>query len=443
MVKTLFDKQFFKSKFTVFGLWMLIAIIGALLKLVGNNYLIYKFSFWHLIQEKNLYSYYPGEYADLHHYGPVFSLIMAPFAILPDWLGMLLWDIALVLFLFWAIRKSGFNWKAQLFIFWFCANELLTGIFMQQINVAIAGMIILSYGFIEKGKEKWAALSIAIGTFIKLFGIVGLAFFFFSKNKKKFTIWLLIWSAICFVLPMLFSSPEYIISTYGDWFESIFAKNDQSLLSTHQNISLLGMIRKIGFCVFMGSHKAFIEYFYSDRSMPISPDCFWLSYSDIWIIATGLVLFFIPYLRINQWKNESFRRMFLASAMMFLCLFSSSSESSGYIIGLTGAAIWFTGKPWKNSHWEIFLMVFAFILTSLSPTDLFPKCLRTNWVWPFALKALPITLIWFTLIWQMIHRSFDVGGQNGAAAGTQTAGAGGGDQDVVLETDAAEVCVRG
>ena len=52
-------------------------------------------------------------------------------------------------------------------------------------------------------------------------------------------------------------------------------------------------------------------------------------------------------------------------------------------------------------------MVFAFILTSMSPSDLFPAFLRKTYVHPYALKALPCVVIWLTLIYEMIIRDYD------------------------------------
>lgn len=47
-------------------------------------------------------------------------------------------------------------------------------------------------------------------------------------------------------------------------------------------------------------------------------------------------------------------------------------------------------------------MVFDFVLTSLSPSDLFPKYLRDEFVRPYALKALPCAIIWIKLICEML-----------------------------------------
>jgi hypothetical protein len=91
---------------------------------------------------------------------------------------------------------------------------------------------------------------------------------------------------------------------------------------------------------------------------------------------------------------------------MFVVLFSTGSESSGYIIALVGVVIWYTACPWQRTRWDIFLMVFVFILSSLSPSDLFPAFLRKQYVQPYALKALPVVLVWFQLCYEMLTRDY-------------------------------------
>ena len=322
---------------------------------------------------------YPNEYMDVNHYGPVFSLVIAPFALSPLGLGLFLWLTVLSLFLYYAIRELPLLQKQRIFIYWFCAHELLTALFMSQFNIAIAAIIVLSYAFIEKEKEPYAAFLIMLGTFVKLYGIVGLAFFFFSRHKKKFVLYCIVWAAVLFVAPMLISSPEYVLSQYQDWFERLQVKNQLNMFADKQNISLLGMVRKIS-----GSS----------------------SYSDLWLIIPGLMAFAIPYLRIKQYKYPAFRKTLLASTLMFVVLFSTGSESSTYIIPFIGVAIWYVVAPWKRSKLDIGLMIFAFILTSMSPSDLFPKYLKVHYVFPYALKAFPCVLIWLKLCFEMYTRDY-------------------------------------
>lgn len=368
---------------TLFGLWMLLPVIMWLSKMTrANNFLIYRGSFWNAVREWNLYLPNPAEYGDSHHYGPLFSLLFSPFAIFPLKplnIGLLLWGIALTLFLYWAIRHSQFNKRQQLFILWFCAHEMLTALFMQQFNIAIAATILLAYYLIEREKDFWAAFFIMLGTFVKIYSIVGLAFFIFSKHKGRLIGGMLFWAVVFFLLPMpFFHGWDYIVEQYYNWYVSLAEKNALNAGSIMQNISFIGMTHRIT----------------------------GMQFNDLWLIIPGMVLFALPYLRFDQYKNMAFRQTLLASVLMFIILFSTGSESSGYITPFIGIVIWYTAAPWKRTRWDVFLLVFAFILSSMSPSDLFPAYLRREYVHPYALKALPVTIIWLQLCYEMLTKEY-------------------------------------
>ena len=381
-LQAFFHKPFFSNPRTLFGLWTLLAVVAGLTKMAPhrhNNFLIFRGVFWHTIQKLSLYDFYPTEYNDHNHYGPIFSLVIAPFAVVPDAIGLLLWLVVLALGMYYAVRRLPLEEGRQIFLYWFCAHELLTALQMQQFNIAIAAIIIGSFAAIEKGREVTAAFLIVLGTFVKLYGIVGLAFFFFVKRKPRFILALIGWSVVCFVAPMLISSPEYVVGQYVEWYERLAAKNGENTFSLMQNISLLGMIRKIS-----GS----------------------ASYSDLLVILPGLALFGLPYLRFGQYRHLAFRYAILSSVLLFVVLFSTGSESSTYIIPFAGIALWYATSPWKRSGWDVALLVFAFVLSSLSPSDLFPRSLREAYVLPYALKALPPTLIWLRLSYELLTRDY-------------------------------------
>ena len=374
-------KNFLTNPRTLFWVWMIIAVTGMTRYGHGreNNFLIFKQVFWHVINQLPLFIHYPAEYFDLNHYGPVFSLVIAPFAVPPTWIGMLMWLVALTLLLFFSIRRDVFTEYQQIFIYWFCAHELLNGIQMQQFNIAITAIILLSFYFIEREKDFWAAFVIMLGTFIKLYGIVGLAFFFFSRHKGKLIVSLMFWAVIMFVAPMIISSPEYIIGQYHDWYVELVHKNSDNMFSQGTNISLLGLVRKISGCA---------------------------TYSDLWLIIPGMIAFALPYLRTRQYPNQAFRQTLLASTLMFVVLFSTGSENSGYIIAVTGVVIWFTAAPWKRSRWDIALMVYVFLFCTMAHSDLMPRFIREEWMRPYGLKALPVVIVWLKLCYEICTKDY-------------------------------------
>ena len=373
--------SFLLKKECLIAIYLILAIIAGYKQYhhhAYNNYLIFKYVYWHTADLQNLYLNYP-EYADSNHYGPVFSALIAPFALLPDGVGTILWNIANVAVLLWGIYSLPLSLKKRSVIAWICAHETLTALFSFQFNIALTGIILLSFSYLVKKKEIQSAFFIALGTLVKLYGIVGLAFFFFTKNKLKFILAGLVAFILLFALPMLISSPAFVIQSYSDWYHSLAHKNDlNASLTSFQDISLMGMARRIT----------------GDVTIPNMP-----------FLLGGVILFGLPYLRTAQFKHTGFRLMLLASTLIFTVIFSSGSESPTYVIAFAGVAIWFTIQQ-EQKGWIIALFVFAFILTSLSPTDIFPRAVK-EFIRLYSLKALPCVVIWFTIVYQMLKEDFE------------------------------------
>ena len=372
MLKKLFYNERFAAILWV-GLALATVIQNVVIRGRFNNYLIFEGVFNHTLKQLPLFVAYPEEYADMNHYGVFFSAIIAPFALLPSGLGCALWILANVAFLYWAIRQLPLSKGVLIGILLIAAHDMYTAAAMQQFNISVIALLVAAFVFVEKGKSHWATLFIVIGTLTKLYGIVGLAFFFFAKDKKRFIGSALLWLGLLFCLPMLYSSPEYVLSQYHDWYVSLSEKNGENMDNSHynlQNLSFLGFLQRTG-----------------------------IYNNNLVVIAIALLLFALPYLRIAQYKHLRFRLMFLASVSMFLCLFSTGTENSTYVVAYVGIGIWFMTSPNRNNSLKITLLVLAF-LASLSPTDLF-KPLKEPYIIRYSLRAVPVMLIWLTLIWEM------------------------------------------
>lgn len=402
----LIQLPFWRNKWTLFSLWMLMVAISVGLHMHNfNNFLIYKYTFWHALQGRSLFENY-GDHGDVNHYGPIFSLIIAPFAVIPSlWVGVALWHLALALFLWWAIKKSTLTTEQKVVVIWLTAHEMLNALGMSQFNVATAAMILLTYTAIRQGKDMWAAFWIVLGTLVKIYGIVGLVFFFFARSKSKFMMWLIIWTIVLIALPMPFFGVEYELEQYVEWFRCLSEKSQENMLSDFQNISLLGMVRKIGYAVTAGL-SAYYEVF-ANAGKQFDATNWWVStWSDLWIIIPAMIYSALPWLRFNQYRAHSFQLMCLALVLIIVNILSTGSENSSYIISMLGVAIWYIAVPWKRGRLDMVLLVFCFILTSLSPTDLFPGDVRYYCIRPFALKSLPVTIIWLKLVWEMCTKDY-------------------------------------
>ena len=384
--------NFFGNKRYINAIYLLLAVLVALKQYQHgsyNNYLIFKYTFWHTLHQLPLYALYPAEYFDSNHYGVFFSVCIAPFAALPDGLGMVLWNLANVGLLIYAIDQLPMRDHQKSYISWICAHELLTSLFSFQFNVALTGMLLLSFAWIEKRQEMKSAFVIVAATFIKLYGVVGFAFFFFVKSKLRFILGIILFTVVCLVLPMCFSSPHFVLQTYAEWYQSLVHKNESNVvLGNMQDISLMGMVRRIT----------------QDEHLGNLP-----------FLIVGMGIFALPYLRVSQYKHLAFRYGILCSTLIFTVIFSTGSESPTYIIAFLGVAIWYFMLNEPKRNYRLALLIFAVLLTSLSPSDLFPRYVRDQYVIKYALKALPCVLIWIELTVQLLFNDFSKNSNNNIA----------------------------
>ncbi|MDF2432798.1 MAG: hypothetical protein JWP44_2429, partial [Mucilaginibacter sp.] len=87
-----------------FGLSFFAVFKSVIVHNIHNNYIIYKYNFYHVLHQQNLYLPYPEHYFDFNHYGPIFSIIIFPFALLPDSIGVIFWVMFNAWILYLAIK---------------------------------------------------------------------------------------------------------------------------------------------------------------------------------------------------------------------------------------------------------------------------------------------------------------------------------------------------
>ncbi|MES2375238.1 MAG: glycosyltransferase family 87 protein [Bacteroidota bacterium] len=367
-------------------LWVLYIAVAAYTTLfkytrnIDNNYKIFRASYYHAREEKTLYGFYPQEYGDEYFYGPVFTAIIAPSALLPHGLGFLLWEIANAIAILMAIHLLPFTIRQKNQLLLLCAIEYANSIFYMQFNPAITAMILLSFILVERGREQWATLFIVLGTLIKLYPIIGLVFFLFSKNKGKFVLWSAIWSVVFLALPMLISSPAYVLNSYPQWFSALHGKVGlNAYFDSPQDICVMGVVRRIT----------------GNINIPNPP-----------FIAAGAILFLLPLLRFSQYKSFKYRIQTLASALIFIVIFSTGAEHPTYIIAVTGVFIWMLIQDKPYSTTNIIFLVLVLVITGLGLTDAVPKFIRQPYIARYSMKAWPVIIIWGKIVYELLFNDF-------------------------------------
>lgn len=334
-----------------------------------NNYLIFKSSFIHLLEGKNLYLSYPVDYWDLYKYSPVFSLFMGTMAWMPNWAGLVFWNLLNVIVLFFGIKNFDFKSKRLLLFFWFFVFlELVTSLQNSQCNILIIGLFLLAYKSFQKEQIAKAALFLSLTVFIKIFGIVLFIMFLLYPKKIKFISFSFLWFVLLALIPVFITGWDELLWQYQNWWDMLV--HDKSISSAY-------------------SVKGWLELWFN-----VKPN-------NALVLGIGVVGLLLPLINYKSFKEARFRALFLANTAIWVIIFNHKAESPTYIIAVIGAYIWFVNS--KRRWVEMVLISSCFLFTIVSPTDLFPSSWREGFVTPYAIKAFPCILIWIFITFNMLR----------------------------------------
>lgn len=335
-----------------------------------NNYVIFERSFFHLINNTNLYIVYPDEQYDLFKYSPTFAALMAPLSLLPRFAGVMVWNLLNMLLPVWAISKINLSAKQRNLIFILLFIEMLSSVQNAQSNGIMLGLIAGAFVMFEKKRNAWAMLLLAFGFHIKIFAAVGGVLLLFYPGKIKSILYGVFFTTLLAVVPLLFVSPSELAQQYSNWIQLL--TNDPA----HElNYSVMTL---------------------AERSLGIYA-------GDLYYLIPGTAFLLLPLLRFKLYNSYGFRLLYTASVLIWVVIFNHKAESPTYCIAFAGILLWyFTGN---QSRGESVLLFLAFLFVALSPTDLFPRFIREHFVNPYSLKALFPVIIWITATIQLLLRN--------------------------------------
>lgn len=329
-----------------------------------ENYRIFKYSWHHFISGENPYTGHPETW-DLYKYSPAFSVAMAPFTVMPDWMGLILWNICNALPLLAAVLAiPGLSVRKRAFMAWLILPELVISVQNAQSNGLVAAMMLWTYIALDRNRSWQAAGWIMGSAFIKVFGIFA-AFFaaFYYKQWKWLVVALTGWAVLLAFGPALLIGWSSLMQLYRWWWELL--TNDHSVST---GLSVAGWLKT------------------------------WWGYEGgttiITVFGLGIQLIAVA---IQAWRKQSALPI-VASILIWVVIFNHKAESPTFIIAMCGAALWYYSLT-KATVLETGLLILAFFFASVAPTDIFPAVWYRQWVQPYTLKAVPFILIW---TWLMI-----------------------------------------
>ena len=94
-----------------------------------------------------------------------------------------------------------------------------------------------------------------------------------------------------------------------------------------------------------------------------------------------------------------FQLRILAFVTIYLMLASTGTESPTLIMAFPGLGLWFILGPKNKFRWS--LLVITLLISSFSPTDLFPRYIRETFINQYALMILPLLIVWCVLAYDL------------------------------------------
>lgn len=334
-----------------------------------NNYVIFKLSHFHLLDNTNIYAEYTNEVHDIFKYSPAFAFVFGIFSRMPDWLGLTLWNMLNTILLVLALmyRKSlWFDKRGWLLLF--ILPELILTTQHAQSNALMTGLLLLGYFDFEQGKSHRAGIWLSLAVFIKIYAGLACMLFLLYDEKWKFLLSLAISSLFLFLLPLLVVSPASLWMQYQMWTQMLTQDHAQSY-----GLSLMHILNLI----YPGFQAKFV-----------------LQLIGVAILALSVFKF--------VFKSTVLNRLYLLTIIFLtLIIFNHKSESATFILAVVGIAIWFFSIQ-NPSALEKGLMIFAFFGTVLIASDAFPPYLRNTYFVPYSVKVWPCIIIYMYLLYTLI-----------------------------------------
>lgn len=335
-----------------------------------NNYLIFKAGAIHFWNQAIIYREWPELHWDMLKYSPAFCAWFGLIAWMPDWAGVMVWSLLNAVVLISAIvniPKDFLTERSKLFLLLWLAPEAMTSFQNLQSNALIVGLVLWGWILAERGAWRYAGAPLLIASSIKIFAIVPMVIFFFYPERWRLVLSSIIWAFVLLFLPAVVVGFPYLIDAYLLWVNTLATDFDSVTL-----ISVPGLLASFG-----------------------------LEIKKTLLVLGSAILLNLNIWQPGKWQSLTFRGKIVGLILLWVVLFNHRSESPTYVIAVLGACLYCFSNRLAFRYWHYIGLGCMLLLTILSPTDIFPKFIREEYVAPYRLKALGPFIIWLIATFEL------------------------------------------
>ena len=295
------------------GLAIVSTVQRGLLTRSHATFPIFRQSFVHLAQGRDLYARYPAEQGtedrDLFKYNPSVALAFAPLTLVPFLAGLLAWTLVNALGVYAAVRAlfpEDEATAATIIVF----PALIAAVQSTSSNGLVAALMVGGYVSLEAGRHWRAVGAIATGILMKLFPAAILPLIAARADRGRVAVRFAIVMAVLLSAPLLVTAWPTLVAQYKSWAAILLADEGDLVFARSMMVNV--------------------------RNWTGQPIANWVFQG-----AATLVLIAPIAVRRSSWDAPEFRRAMFASLMVYVVIFNHQSENSSYVIAAVGLAVWF------------------------------------------------------------------------------------------------------
>jgi len=328
---------------------------------VANNLKIFRWSFFHLLGQQDIYAPYPDHYYDIFKYSPSWAMLFAPFALPPMAIGFFLWDLGAALLLYHAVQRLLPEREARLALAIAYLEFAAAMQHASNTNSVTVALIIMAFVALEQGRHVEAGIAVATGALMKVYPLAALTFGLFHGRKGRLAGAFAAALAALVALPLLVTPPAELLAQWRSWGRVL--ERD----ALEQGYSVMHLV-------------------------DVWTGVVWPNWPQQ---LAGAALLLLPLaLRRHQWGDSHFRRLFLCSVLLYVLIFNHEAEPPSFVVGFTGIAIWYAMS--RHTAVRNALMGFAFVGVPLLHSELVPWSIRQHALAP-EVMIYPCVVLWLVL----------------------------------------------
>lgn len=357
----------FLRRHWLFGLYVIVAVGVTVQRLVLHKehvFRIFASASRNVLAGLNPYAAHPDQHLDFFRYSPAFAIAFTPFALVPEWLGLLAWNLVNALGLYWAVRRLLPRAQAQLVLL-IVLGDIARTMQSCQSNGLVTALMIAAF-IAYSGERLWrGAFAVAAGTAIKLFPI-GAALFALLRRDRWRALGMVAAAVAAFaLLPVVVVGPHDLLLQYARWAAQEHAETFKPM---HSVMDLLD--------VWAG--------YYGPR-FPIQ--------------LAGLALLLLPAaLRWDTRDDPAWRLTLLCSLLVFSVLFNYGAERPSFVIATTGIAVWYVTGPRTKLPGVILALTLA--LVTAEGLGIWPRAVH-QWMFESRIRVIPVLAAWIAMQWDL------------------------------------------